>query len=80
MRREQILMIWVGGFLLAIALYLVGPDRFIDACWNLADTIDAAVRQLADALGALRVCEPPPSSETAWPVGSATFWPFSETA
>jgi hypothetical protein len=45
-------MIWLGGFVLAMALYLVGPDRFIDACWNLFETIDATLRQLADELGA----------------------------
>jgi uncharacterized membrane protein YfcA len=45
-------MIWVGGFILAVALYWIGPDRFIDACWNLLDTIDAMFRNLADELGA----------------------------
>ncbi len=52
MRREQILMIWVGGFVLAVALYLVGPDRFIDACWNLFDSIDVSLRDFAAQLGA----------------------------
>jgi hypothetical protein len=51
-RREQILMIWIGGFVLAVALYVIGPDRFIDACWNLFDTIDATLRDLAAQLGA----------------------------
>ncbi len=52
MRREQILMIWIGGFVLAVALYLVGPDRFIDACWDLIDSIDATLRDLVAQLGA----------------------------
>ncbi len=52
MRREHILMIWVGGFVLAVALYLVGPDRFLDACMDLVDGIDAAFRNLVAALGA----------------------------
>jgi hypothetical protein len=50
-RRESILMIWAGGIVLAVALYLVGPDRFIDACWALFDTIDAALRAIAAELG-----------------------------
>jgi hypothetical protein len=45
-------MIWIGGFVLAVALYLIGPDRFLDACWNLIDTIDDAVRDLVAQLGA----------------------------
>ena len=45
-------MIWIGGFALAMALYLVGPDRFLDACWDFFESIDAAFRQIADALGA----------------------------
>jgi hypothetical protein len=52
MRREQILMIWIGGFVLAVALYLVGPDQFIDAVWALTDRIDAAFRDLVAQLGA----------------------------
>jgi hypothetical protein len=44
-------MIWIGGFVLAVALYVVGPDRFIDACWDLVDTVDATLRDLAAQLG-----------------------------
>jgi hypothetical protein len=51
MRREQILMIWIGGFVLAVALYMVGPDQFIDALWDLTDRIDAAFRDLVAQLG-----------------------------
>jgi hypothetical protein len=45
-------MIWIGGLVLAVALYLIGPDRFLDACLNLIDSIDAAFRTLVAALGA----------------------------
>jgi uncharacterized membrane protein len=45
-------MIWIGGFVLAVALYLVGPDQFIDALWGLTDKIDAAFRDLVAQLGA----------------------------
>lgn len=51
MRRETILMIWIGGFLLAVALYLIGPDRFFDACLNLIDAVDVAFRNLVATLG-----------------------------
>jgi amino acid permease len=43
--------IWAGGFVLAVALYLIGPDRFFDACLDLIDAIDAAFRTLVAALG-----------------------------
>ena len=52
MRREHILMIWIGGLVLAVALYLIGPDRFFDACFGLFDAIDRAFRGLFAALGA----------------------------
>jgi hypothetical protein len=45
-------MIWVGGAVLAALIYAIGPDRFLDACLNLFDTIDAAFRHLAFILGA----------------------------
>ena len=51
MRRESILMIWAGGFVLAVALYLIGPDRFFDACLDLIDQIDGAFRTLVATLG-----------------------------
>jgi hypothetical protein len=51
-RRETILMIWIGGFVLAAALYLIGPDRFLDACINLIDWVDVAFRNLVAVLGA----------------------------
>jgi hypothetical protein len=51
MRREQIAMIWIGGFVLAVALYVVGPDRFIGACWDLIDKIDEGFRALVAQLG-----------------------------
>ena len=51
MRRESILLIWIGGLVLAIALYLVGPDRFFDAVLDLGDQIDAGLRNLVATLG-----------------------------
>lgn len=52
MRRETILMIWIGGLVLAVALYLVGPDRFFDACLELIEGIDTVFRNLVAELGA----------------------------
>ena len=45
-------MVWIGGFVLAVALYLIGPDRFFDACWDLFDQIDSVFRNLVVELGA----------------------------
>lgn len=45
-------MIWVGGLVLAVALYLIGPDRFFDVCLVLIDGIDAVFRNLVVELGA----------------------------
>jgi nicotinamide riboside transporter PnuC len=51
MRRDHILMIWIGGIVLAVALYLIGPDRFFDTFFGLLDAIDAAFRNLLAELG-----------------------------
>ncbi len=51
-RRESVLAIWGGGFVLAVSLYLIGPDRFFDVCFAVIDLIDAAFRNLVMALGA----------------------------
>ncbi|HBK04626.1 MAG TPA: hypothetical protein DDZ81_02045 [Acetobacteraceae bacterium] len=51
MRRDHILLIWIGGFVLALLLYLIGPDRFFDALWDITDTIDAFARNLVVELG-----------------------------
>lgn len=51
MRRESIAMIWIGGLVLAVALYLVGPDRFFDTVFAVLDGIDAAFRNLVATLG-----------------------------
>ena len=45
-------MIWIGGLVLAVALYLIGPDRFLDACLTLVDQVDAFFRSLVAMLGA----------------------------
>ncbi len=52
MRRETIAIIWIGGLILAAVIYVVGPDRFLDACLNLYDTIDVFFRTLVLTLGA----------------------------
>lgn len=45
-------MIWIGGLVLAVALYLIGPDRFLDVCMAVIDGIDAVFRNLVAELGA----------------------------
>jgi nicotinamide riboside transporter PnuC len=52
MRRDHILMIWIGGIVLAVALYLIGPDRFFDSVFSLLDGLDAALRNLVAEMGA----------------------------
>jgi hypothetical protein len=51
-RREGILAIWIGGFVLAVLLYLIGPDRFWDVCMVLIDQVEAVFRNLLISLGA----------------------------
>lgn len=52
MRRQTILAIWIGGFVLAALLYVIGPDRFFDGIFNAIDAIDTAFRNMLAALGA----------------------------
>ena len=51
MTRQTILMIWIGGAVLAVALYLTDPDRFLAACLDLIDLADAAFHTMLFALG-----------------------------
>jgi len=51
-RRQTIGMIWVGGMVLAILLYLTGPDRFMAACLSLIDRLDNAFQELVFLFGA----------------------------
>jgi hypothetical protein len=51
-RRDTIAFIWIGGLLLAVALYAVGPDRFFEACLGMVDAVDAVFRALVYRLGA----------------------------
>jgi hypothetical protein len=51
-RRETIAMIWIGGLVLAVALYMVGPDNFIAATLALMNGLDDLVRSLVYNLGA----------------------------
>lgn len=44
-------MVWIGGLVLAVALYLLGPDRFFDSFVTMIDGIDAAFRNLVAELG-----------------------------
>lgn len=45
-------MIWIGGLVLAVALYIVGPDNFIAATLTLMNGLNDLVRNLAYSLGA----------------------------
>src|ERR1700755_3077105 len=45
-------MIWIGGLVLAVVLYLVGPDNFLAATLALMNGLDDLVRSLVYNLGA----------------------------
>lgn len=51
MRRETLAIIWGGGLLLAVLIYLVGPDQFFDSVLALLDTLDFGFRRLILSLG-----------------------------
>lgn len=52
MRRNTIALIWAGGFLLAAALYVVGPDRFLDRCVAALDALTGWIHITLLTLGA----------------------------
>jgi hypothetical protein len=45
-------MIWGGGLVLAVLLYVVGPDRFVDRFLDTLEATNAAVHALVVSLGA----------------------------
>ncbi|HEX2940454.1 MAG TPA: hypothetical protein VHO91_05345 [Rhodopila sp.] len=45
-------MIWIGGFVLAVLLYIIGPDRFFDSVINTLDSIGFSFRAFVATLGA----------------------------
>ena len=51
-RRQSILRIWVGGLVLAVLLYAIGPDRFFDSFFGFYDRIEVVFHNLATILGA----------------------------
>ena len=50
-RREQILAIWIGGLVLAVLLYVIGPERFFNSFWTVFDALDAGLRHIVRAFG-----------------------------
>lgn len=50
MRNHTIALIWVGGLVLALALYLAGPDQFIAAVIDTADAVEFAIERLVGEL------------------------------
>ncbi|HQT76199.1 MAG TPA: hypothetical protein PLD10_04030 [Rhodopila sp.] len=45
-------MIWIGGFVLAVLLYIIGPDRFFDSVIDTLDSIGFSFREFVATLGA----------------------------
>jgi hypothetical protein len=50
MRNQTIALVWLGGLVLALALYLTGPDRFMAAVLNFTDTLEFAIERLVGEL------------------------------
>jgi predicted DNA repair protein MutK len=50
-QRNSIAAVWIGGLVLAVALYAIGPDRFVEACLDLMNGIDTVFRNLVLTLG-----------------------------
>jgi hypothetical protein len=50
-RRNTIGLIWIGGLVLAVLIYLVGPDRFLERCIAAFDSLDDAIHALIVSLG-----------------------------
>jgi hypothetical protein len=50
-RRQTIISIWIGGAILALVLYVVGPDNFLSLLLNALDDLEAAFHRLLYFLG-----------------------------
>jgi len=61
--RRTIGLIWIGGIVLMVALYLIGPQDFIRACeqfvahfwWFIGDLIDTLMVRAFDAVRAAAI-------------------------
>ncbi len=52
MDQRTITMIWIGGGVLALLVYLAGPDMFLSGIWGFLDRIEAGFHALLAFLGA----------------------------
>jgi len=50
--QRTITMIWIGGGVLALLVYLAGPDTFLSGLWGILDRIEAGFHALLAFLGA----------------------------
>ncbi len=63
MDRRTIGLIWIGGIVLMVVLYLVGPQHFIQACeaylsrlwWDLGDLIETLSERAFDVVRAAAI-------------------------
>jgi hypothetical protein len=51
MQRQTIGIIWIGGLVLALVLYLIGPDSVLTACLDLLAALDDAFHAFLSFLG-----------------------------
>lgn len=52
LRRHTIAAIWIGGLILAVLLYITGPERFFIACAAFLEWLDDSFHAMLAALGA----------------------------
>lgn len=52
MDQRSITMIWIGGGVLALLVYLAGPDTFLAGVWGFLDGLEAGFHAVLAFLGA----------------------------
>jgi len=61
--RTTVTSVWIGGVVLMVLLYLIGPQHFIQACedlvariwWTLADLVESLMLRAFDAVRAAAI-------------------------
>lgn len=52
MEQRTITLIWIGGGVLALLVYLAGPDTFLSGVWGILDRIESGFHAVLAFLGA----------------------------
>ena len=51
MDRNTLTLVWIGGAVLAVLVYVIGPDHFLTGLWGILDNVEAAFHALLSFLG-----------------------------